>query len=78
MSEGAAEGSLVLGGKPEDVARLVLSTLEGGMLVARAQRDVDYLRGVARRLIEGLFKPREKAPSKKVSPRRAIKTNSAR
>ena len=78
VSEGAAEGKLVLGGKPEDVARLVLTTLEGGMLVARAQRDVDYLRGVAKRLIEGLFKPREKAPSKKVAPRRSTKTSAAR
>jgi hypothetical protein len=78
VSEGAADGSLVLGGKPEDVARLVLSTLEGGMLVARAQRDVDYLRGVARRLIEGLVKPREKASSKKVAPKRAAKPSSAR
>jgi TetR/AcrR family transcriptional repressor of nem operon len=64
LAEGAADGSLVFGGKPEDAARLVLSSLEGGMLVARAQRDVDYLRGVAKRLIEALSKPRE---SKKVA-----------
>jgi TetR/AcrR family transcriptional repressor of nem operon len=78
LSEGATDGSLVFGGKPDETARLVLSSLEGGMLVARAQGDVDYLRAVARRLIEGLGKPRERSTSKKVVAKRPVKAHAAR
>lgn len=65
LSEGAASGELGFEGKPEETARLVLSTLEGAMLIARAERDERYLSGVARRLIQGLLESR---PSQSRAP----------
>jgi TetR/AcrR family transcriptional repressor of nem operon len=78
VSQGGADESFSFSGRPEETARLILSTLEGGMLIARAERDVDYLRGVAKRLIEMLGKPRSRTPSKKVGPKRASRALVAR
>ena len=57
-SEGRDSGSLTFAGEPLEAARLLLSGLEGAMLVARPYDDVARFRSAADQLI-GIMRPRE-------------------
>ncbi len=57
-SEGREAGVLSFAGEPIEAARVILSGLEGAMLVARPYDDVKRFRSAAGRLI-GIMQPRE-------------------
>jgi TetR/AcrR family transcriptional repressor of nem operon len=54
LEAGARDGSLRDGGAPLESARLVVSALEGAMLVARSYNSVARFQVTARRLLDGL------------------------
>jgi len=54
LEEGRKSGVLRFGGSARAHARLVLSSLEGAMLVARSYEDVSRFESVAERLLEDL------------------------
>jgi TetR/AcrR family transcriptional repressor of nem operon len=55
LDEGKASGALRGDGPSHDQAQMVLSTLEGAMLVARSYHDTERFRAVARRLVSSLL-----------------------
>ncbi|HXW88364.1 MAG TPA: helix-turn-helix domain-containing protein [Streptosporangiaceae bacterium] len=57
LEHGREDGSLQFRGTPRDTARLIISSLEGAMLVARPYGDVDRFRAVAQSLLAGLVRP---------------------
>lgn len=54
LEQGEREGSLKLTAPPSDVARMIVSGLEGAMLVARTYGDLARFRASASRLIRSL------------------------
>lgn len=57
LTAGAAEGSLAVAGSAEDSARMIVSALEGAMLVARPYGDMARFEAAARQLLAS-FDPR--------------------
>jgi TetR/AcrR family transcriptional repressor of nem operon len=55
LAEGREHGSLTFDGVPRDAARLIISALEGAMLVARPYGDVERFELAAQRLLAGFF-----------------------
>ena len=51
LKEGKSDGSLVVRGSVEDVASMVLSTFEGGLIVARADGGPEQLSAIVRHLV---------------------------
>jgi TetR/AcrR family transcriptional repressor of nem operon len=54
LEQGQAEGTLRFEGPPGEVARMIVSGLEGAMLVARPLDDVVGFQAVAHHLLAGL------------------------
>lgn len=54
LTQGATEGALHYQGTARDEAQLIISTLEGAMLVARPYDDPERFQAAARRLLAGL------------------------
>ncbi len=54
LEQGRADGSLQFAGAPRETARLIVSTLEGAMLVARPYGDIDRFQATARGLLTAL------------------------
>jgi TetR/AcrR family transcriptional repressor of nem operon len=54
LEDGKAEGSLTYGGRAEDVAQGILSTLEGAMLVSRPYGGLARFDAAANQLLAGL------------------------
>jgi TetR/AcrR family transcriptional regulator, transcriptional repressor for nem operon len=54
VEEGARAGVLRPNGAPVDTARLIVSALEGAMLVARVHRNVEWFDATARRVLAEL------------------------
>jgi TetR/AcrR family transcriptional repressor of nem operon len=54
LKDGKAEGSLTYGGRAEDVAQGILSTLEGAMLVSRPYGGLARFDAAANQLLAGL------------------------
>jgi TetR/AcrR family transcriptional repressor of nem operon len=54
LTRGRDEGTINFSGPPLDTARLVLSSLEGAMLVARAATDTSRFESTARSLLNGI------------------------
>jgi TetR/AcrR family transcriptional repressor of nem operon len=54
LDRGRLDGSIAVQGPSVDTARLVLSSLEGAMLVARANGDISRLDSTARSLVSSL------------------------
>jgi TetR/AcrR family transcriptional repressor of nem operon len=54
LSAGRAEGELSFEGSAEAQAQVILSALEGAMLVARSQRDVKMFEAVTQRVLSGV------------------------
>ena len=53
LEDGRDDGSLAFEGAPRDAARLIVSALEGAMLVARPYGDVERFELAAERLLAG-------------------------
>jgi hypothetical protein len=53
LAEGRERGTLAFAGEPRDAARLIVSALEGAMLVARPYADVERFETAAERLLAG-------------------------
>jgi TetR/AcrR family transcriptional repressor of nem operon len=54
LDEGRSAGDLSFTGAAEDQAQVILSALEGAMLVARSYRDVKLFEAVAQRVLAGV------------------------
>jgi TetR/AcrR family transcriptional regulator, transcriptional repressor for nem operon len=54
LKQGRAEGDLQFAGDPLEVARLLVGSLEGAMLVARSFNDVSRFQSIADRLLSDL------------------------
>jgi TetR/AcrR family transcriptional repressor of nem operon len=54
LEQGRKEGTLMFTGPPKDTARMIVSALEGAMLVARPFGDVERFENTARHLLSGL------------------------
>jgi len=65
LEQGQREGTLRFTGPPADAARMIVSGLEGAMLVARSYGDVSRFRTAATRLMTSLTDPAPKtSPSR--------------
>lgn len=53
LQEGRQDGSLQFTGDPRDAARMIISGLEGAMLIARSYGDIDRFRAAAESLLAG-------------------------
>ena len=53
LADGRDEGTLAFAGDPREAARLIVSALEGAMLVARPYGDVERFETAAERLLAG-------------------------
>jgi len=53
LARGRDEGALAFEGSPREAARLIVSALEGAMLVARPYGDVERFEMAADRLLAG-------------------------
>ena len=63
LEEGREQGTLQFDESPSDVARMIVSSLEGAMLVARSFGDVKRFQGVADQVLAGL-KPTTHRPGR--------------
>ena len=54
LDEGRSEGTLAFEGSPNETARMIISRLEGAMLLARSYRDVRRFQSAADALLAGL------------------------
>jgi TetR/AcrR family transcriptional regulator, transcriptional repressor for nem operon len=61
LEQGQREGTLRFTGSPNEAARMIVSGLEGAMLVARSYGDVTRFRTAATRLMTSLTDPAPKA-----------------
>jgi TetR/AcrR family transcriptional repressor of nem operon len=57
LRDGKREGSLTFTGSPREVARTIISTLEGALLVSRPYADAGRFRKTSRRLLATLAAP---------------------
>lgn len=57
LEQGREEGSLQFAGRARDIARLVIGSLEGAMMVARTYGDPDRFSTSAASLLAGLARP---------------------
>jgi TetR/AcrR family transcriptional regulator, transcriptional repressor for nem operon len=67
LKEGRADRTLVFEGSPRDMARMIVSGLEGAMLVARPFGDVARFQDAARRLL-GTLKPTSPSGDRRQRP----------
>lgn len=63
LTQGRTEGTLAFAGSPRETARMIISGLEGAMLVARLYSDVDMFRTTASNLLAGITAPASTKPS---------------
>ncbi len=68
LAQGRREGTLTFSGSAREAARLIISGLEGAMLVARAQGDVARFRAAAERLVGSIAGASSKAASSRGRP----------
>jgi TetR/AcrR family transcriptional regulator, transcriptional repressor for nem operon len=54
LQQGRADGSLQFAGRARDTARMIIVSLEGGMLLARPYGDISRLEATAANLVAGL------------------------
>jgi TetR/AcrR family transcriptional repressor of nem operon len=54
LEEGRGDGSLQFSGSTRDVARMIISCLEGAMLVTRPYGDIPRFQDAAANLVAGL------------------------
>jgi TetR/AcrR family transcriptional repressor of nem operon len=63
LEQGSDEETLYFEGSPSEIARMIISSLEGAMLVARLFGDISRFQAVARHLLAGL-QPVSREPSR--------------
>ncbi len=73
LEQGRKEGTLTFSGPPKETARMIVSGLEGAMLVARPFGDVGRFENTARHLLSGL----RSTPARVARPPKASKAPSA-
>ncbi len=61
LDEGRQQGTLFFSGPPTETARMIVSGLEGAMLVARPFGDITRFQSAARHLLSGLHSTSQKA-----------------
>jgi TetR/AcrR family transcriptional regulator, transcriptional repressor for nem operon len=61
LREGRKRGELAFSGSPRDVARAMISALEGALLTSRPYADRDRFRATARQMIKRLANPATRA-----------------
>ncbi len=71
LASGRKQQELSFVGSPREQARVLLSALEGAMLVARSHGDVSLFEGVAQRVFHAVTAPPRRAVRAPVSLRRA-------
>jgi TetR/AcrR family transcriptional regulator, transcriptional repressor for nem operon len=54
LAQGRTDGALTFDGSPEDTARMIVSALEGAMLIARARNDIERFQTTATGLLAAL------------------------
>ena len=62
LEQGRAQGSLAFTGSPNDTARLIVSCLEGAMLLARPMNDTAAFHSASARLVASLLPPGAEQP----------------
>ena len=62
LEDGRRDGQLVIDGRPIEVARMLVASLEGAMMLARAYGDVERFAQASRRLLAQLRPLRRRAP----------------
>jgi TetR/AcrR family transcriptional regulator, transcriptional repressor for nem operon len=73
LEQGREERTLQFEGSPGDVARLIISSLEGAMLVARPFGDISRFQTVARHVLAGL-RPHPPEPARRRARSRGTPT----
>jgi TetR/AcrR family transcriptional regulator, transcriptional repressor for nem operon len=73
LEKGRKEGTLTFEGRPRETARMIVSGLEGAMLVARPFGDITRFQNTARSLLSGLHV----ATTKGAKPRKGSKALTA-
>jgi TetR/AcrR family transcriptional repressor of nem operon len=66
LVEGQEEGSLRFTGSPNEAARMIVSVLEGAMLVSRPYGDIDRFEAAAGGVLASLAAPAPKRPRAKL------------
>jgi TetR/AcrR family transcriptional repressor of nem operon len=77
LEQGRREGTLQFEGSPSDVARMIISSLEGAMLVARPFGDISRFQAVAHHVLAALTPTRpgpSPATGRRRQPRPALRT----
>jgi TetR/AcrR family transcriptional regulator, transcriptional repressor for nem operon len=69
LEQGQKEGTLEFTGSASDAARMIVSGLEGAMLVARPYGDLARFQAAAKRLLAGLARAAPAAAANKRQPR---------
>jgi TetR/AcrR family transcriptional repressor of nem operon len=69
LEKGRKEGTLTFAGPPNETARMIVSGLEGAMLVARPFGDITRFQNTARHLLSGLQSTPTGAPGPRTSSR---------
>jgi TetR/AcrR family transcriptional repressor of nem operon len=69
LDQGQAERTLRITGSTEEIARSIISTLEGAMLVARPYGDLAIFNSTARNLLASLTNQRRSGPEPGSTPR---------
>ena len=62
LREGRKRGELTFSGSPREVARALISALEGALLTSRPYADPDRFRASAREMIKRLANPAPRKP----------------
>jgi TetR/AcrR family transcriptional repressor of nem operon len=70
LREGRKRGELTFTGSARDVARAMVSALEGGMLTSRPYSDPQRFRATARQMIKRLANPAAGARTARAAPDR--------
>jgi len=73
LEQGRTEGTLAFSGPPTETARMIVSGLEGAMLVARPFGDITRFQSAASHLLLGL----RSTPARPVRPREGTATKAA-
>jgi TetR/AcrR family transcriptional repressor of nem operon len=69
LEKGRKEGTLTFAGPPRETARMIVSGLEGAMLVARPFGDITRFQNTAQHLLSGLRSPPTSGPGSRNSSR---------
>jgi TetR/AcrR family transcriptional regulator, transcriptional repressor for nem operon len=78
LEQGSEEGTLAFEGSPSDVARMIVSSLEGAMLVARPFGDISRFQAVADQVLAGVKGTSHEPSNKRVGSKSERRTRVTR